>query len=64
MLLCVCVCVCSVTSEAMKDDALYGPPGADLVAMSDQVLQDDGGNMGGASSWDQFPTGGCGYTLH
>ena len=44
----------------MKDDnALYGSPGADMVAMGDQVLQEDGGNMGGASSWDQFSNGRC-----
>ena len=46
----------------MKDEsALYGSPGANLVAMGDQGLQEEGGGMGAASSWTQFPNGGCGF---
>ena len=48
-----------MSSEVMKEESgLYGSPGADLVAMGDQVMQEDGGNMGGASSWDQYSTAG------
>lgn len=47
-----------MSSDVMKeDDALYGSPGADLVSMGDQVLPEDGTNMGGASSWEQFSSG-------
>lgn len=54
------LCLGGISSETMKEDnALYGSPGADLVSMGDQVLQEDGGNMGGASSWDQFSSGRC-----
>ena len=54
----VCVRLGGMTSDVMKEDnALYGSPGADLVAMGDQVLPEEGGNMGGASSWDQFSNG-------
>lgn len=46
------------SSEVMKEDnALYGSPGASLVAMGDQGLQEEGGNMAAASSWGQFPNG-------
>ena len=62
-LICIYIVYYIVTSEVMKDDnALYGSPGADMVAMGDQVLQEDGGNMGGASSWDQFSNGKVSYT--
>ena len=36
---------------------MYGSQGAELVAMGDQTLQEEGGNIGGGSSWDQFPRG-------
>ena len=50
------------SSDVIKEDgALYGSPGAGLVAIGDQGLQEEGGNMTGTSSWGQFPNGGCGF---
>ena len=42
-------------AEVVKEDSgLYSSPGAELVAVGDQVLQEE---VGEASSWDQFSTG-------
>ena len=54
----VCVPGGMTPSEVMKEDsALYGSPGANLVAMGDQGLQEEGGGMGAATGWGQFPNG-------
>ena len=58
-----CSCVLSVpggmaAAEVIKGDStVYGSPGANLVAMGDQGLQEEGGTMGAASGWGQFPNG-------
>ena len=54
-----------MSPEVIKEDGqLYGNQGAELVAMGDQVMQEEGGSMGGGSSWEQFPGGGFCWKLH
>ena len=48
------MCTGGMSTEVIKEDGgLYGSQGAELVAMGDQVLPEEG-NIGSASSWNQF----------